>query len=43
MYQIRQELVFSPIMEEDTGVYTCHAANKAGEKQQDLEITVASK
>lgn len=42
VYQIRQELVFSPIMEEDTGMYTCHAANKAGERQQDLEITVAT-
>ncbi|XP_072266428.1 inactive tyrosine-protein kinase 7 [Pyxicephalus adspersus] len=42
VYQAGNELVFSPIMEEDTGVYTCHAANKAGEKQQDLEITVAT-
>uniref|UniRef100_A0A803SMP8 Inactive tyrosine-protein kinase 7 n=1 Tax=Anolis carolinensis TaxID=28377 RepID=A0A803SMP8_ANOCA len=43
--RVRQEaedLVFSSIVEKDGGQYTCHAANKAGEKTQNLIITVAT-
>ncbi|XP_053169066.1 inactive tyrosine-protein kinase 7 isoform X1 [Hemicordylus capensis] len=43
--RVRQEgdqLVFTSILEKDAGLYTCHAANKAGEKKQDLTITVAT-
>ncbi|XP_067319585.1 inactive tyrosine-protein kinase 7 isoform X2 [Anolis sagrei] len=43
--RVRQEaedLVFSSIVEKDAGQYTCHAANKAGEKTQNLIITVAT-
>ena len=44
--RVRQEaehLVFASITEADAGTYTCHAANKAGEKKQELSITVASR
>ncbi|XP_062980026.1 inactive tyrosine-protein kinase 7 isoform X2 [Elgaria multicarinata webbii] len=43
--RVRQEaedLVFASIGEKDAGIYTCHAVNKAGEKKQDLTITVAT-
>lgn len=43
VYQKGRELVFAVIAESDTGVYTCHAANLAGQRQQDVNITVASK
>ncbi|XP_053314510.1 inactive tyrosine-protein kinase 7 [Spea bombifrons] len=42
VYQDSEELVFSPIEEADTGTYTCHAANRAGERKQKLHITVAT-
>ncbi|XP_075057085.1 inactive tyrosine-protein kinase 7 [Mixophyes fleayi] len=42
VYQDANELVFSPIIEEDTGIYTCHAANIAGERRQDVQVTVAT-
>ncbi|XP_048338487.1 inactive tyrosine-protein kinase 7 [Sphaerodactylus townsendi] len=38
-----EELIFEPIVEDDAGLYTCHAANKAGEKKQDQNIIVATK
>lgn len=37
------ELVFASTAESDAGVYTCHAANLAGQRHQDINITVASK
>ncbi|XP_033000825.1 inactive tyrosine-protein kinase 7 [Lacerta agilis] len=43
--RVRQEakdLVFTSVVEKDSGVYTCHAVNKAGEKKQNLTITVAT-
>lgn len=43
VYQEAEQLVFTSITEADAGIYTCHAANKAGEKKQELSITVASK
>uniref|UniRef100_A0A8D0FZR7 Inactive tyrosine-protein kinase 7 n=1 Tax=Sphenodon punctatus TaxID=8508 RepID=A0A8D0FZR7_SPHPU len=42
VYQEAETLVFSNITEKDAGIYTCHAANKAGEKKQNLSITVAT-
>ncbi|KAM4772451.1 inactive tyrosine-protein kinase 7 [Rhinophrynus dorsalis] len=42
VYQDGVELIFSPITEKDAGTYTCHAANRAGERKQDLQITVAT-
>ncbi|XP_077192883.1 inactive tyrosine-protein kinase 7 isoform X1 [Paroedura picta] len=41
--QEAEELIFEGITEKDAGIYTCHAANKAGEKKQDQIITVATK
>lgn len=43
VYQQGHELVFASTAESDAGVYTCHAANLAGQRQQDVNITVASK
>ncbi|NXD18239.1 PTK7 kinase, partial [Nothocercus nigrocapillus] len=42
VYQEGEQLVFTSIAETDAGTYTCHAANKAGEKKQELIITVAT-
>ncbi|NXG39844.1 PTK7 kinase, partial [Dromaius novaehollandiae] len=42
VYQEAEQLVFTSITETDAGTYTCHAANKAGEKKQELSITVAT-
>jgi hypothetical protein len=42
VYQKGHELVFTITAETDAGVYTCHAANLAGERRQDVNITVAS-
>lgn len=42
VYQKGLELVFASISESDAGVYTCHAANLAGQRRQDVNITVAS-
>lgn len=42
VYQKGRELVFASIAESDAGVYTCHAANLAGQRRQDVNITVAS-
>ncbi|NP_001083315.1 protein tyrosine kinase 7 (inactive) L homeolog precursor [Xenopus laevis] len=42
VYQDGMELVFKPITEGDSGSYICHAANKAGERRQELQITVAT-
>uniref|UniRef100_A0A8D0XMA2 Protein tyrosine kinase 7 (inactive) n=1 Tax=Sus scrofa TaxID=9823 RepID=A0A8D0XMA2_PIG len=36
------ELVFASTAESDAGVYTCHAANLAGQRHQDVNITVAT-
>uniref|UniRef100_A0A8C3X5C9 Protein tyrosine kinase 7 (inactive) n=1 Tax=Catagonus wagneri TaxID=51154 RepID=A0A8C3X5C9_9CETA len=36
------ELVFASTAEDDAGVYTCHAANLAGQRQQHVNITVAN-
>ncbi|XP_015284089.1 PREDICTED: inactive tyrosine-protein kinase 7-like, partial [Gekko japonicus] len=41
--QEAEELIFEGIVEKDAGIYTCHAANKAGGKKQDQIITVATK
>lgn len=43
VHQEAEQLVFTSITEADAGTYTCHAANKAGEKKQELSITVASR
>uniref|UniRef100_A0A663F770 Protein tyrosine kinase 7 (inactive) n=1 Tax=Aquila chrysaetos chrysaetos TaxID=223781 RepID=A0A663F770_AQUCH len=42
VHQEAEQLVFTSITEADAGTYTCHAANKAGEKKQELSITVAT-
>lgn len=42
VHQKGLELVFVTIAESDTGVYTCHASNLAGQRRQDVNITVAS-
>uniref|UniRef100_A0A8U7M554 Protein tyrosine kinase 7 (inactive) n=1 Tax=Corvus moneduloides TaxID=1196302 RepID=A0A8U7M554_CORMO len=42
VYQEAEQLIFTSITEMDAGIYTCHAANKAGEKKQELSITVAT-
>ncbi|XP_005853068.2 PREDICTED: inactive tyrosine-protein kinase 7-like [Myotis brandtii] len=42
VYQKGRELVFASIAESDAGVYTCHAANLAGQRRQDVNITVAN-
>ncbi|XP_077876114.1 inactive tyrosine-protein kinase 7 isoform X2 [Ictidomys tridecemlineatus] len=42
VYQKDHELVFAITAESDAGVYTCHAANLAGQRRQDLNITVAT-
>lgn len=42
VFQEGLDLVFSPTLAEDSGVYTCFAQNKAGRKKQELTITVAS-
>uniref|UniRef100_A0A663MW05 Protein tyrosine kinase 7 (inactive) n=1 Tax=Athene cunicularia TaxID=194338 RepID=A0A663MW05_ATHCN len=42
VHQEAEHLVFTSITETDAGTYTCHAANKAGEKKQELSITVAT-
>lgn len=42
VHQKGLELVFAAIAESDAGVYTCHAANLAGQRRQDVNITVAS-
>ncbi|KAH1172662.1 inactive tyrosine-protein kinase 7 isoform X1 [Mauremys mutica] len=40
--QEAEELVFTSVTGSDAGTYTCHAANKAGEKKQDLSVSVAT-
>lgn len=42
VYQDGVYLVFSPTRAEDSGIYTCFAQNKAGQKKQELTVTVAS-
>uniref|UniRef100_A0A8C3MXY9 Protein tyrosine kinase 7 (inactive) n=1 Tax=Geospiza parvula TaxID=87175 RepID=A0A8C3MXY9_GEOPR len=42
VYQEAEQLIFTSITEMDAGIYTCHAANKAGEKKQELSVTVAT-
>uniref|UniRef100_A0A8C9A702 Protein tyrosine kinase 7 (inactive) n=1 Tax=Prolemur simus TaxID=1328070 RepID=A0A8C9A702_PROSS len=42
VYQKGHELVFASTTESDAGVYTCHATNLAGQRRQDVNITVAS-
>lgn len=42
VFQEGHELVFASTTESDAGVYTCHAANLAGQRRQDVNITVAS-
>uniref|UniRef100_A0A2K5DN07 Protein tyrosine kinase 7 (inactive) n=1 Tax=Aotus nancymaae TaxID=37293 RepID=A0A2K5DN07_AOTNA len=42
VYQKGHELVLTSIAESDAGVYTCHAANLAGQRRQDINITVAN-
>lgn len=42
VYQKGHELVFTSTVESDAGVYTCHAANLAGQRRQNVNITVAS-
>uniref|UniRef100_A0A673T593 Protein tyrosine kinase 7 (inactive) n=1 Tax=Suricata suricatta TaxID=37032 RepID=A0A673T593_SURSU len=42
VFQEGHELVFASTAESDAGVYTCHAANLAGQRRQDVNITVAT-
>ncbi|XP_060797480.1 inactive tyrosine-protein kinase 7a isoform X1 [Neoarius graeffei] len=42
VFQEGLDLVFSPTRAEDSGIYTCIALNKAGERKQELMVTVAS-
>ncbi|XP_055262622.1 inactive tyrosine-protein kinase 7 [Moschus berezovskii] len=42
VYQQGHELVFASTAESDAGVYTCHAANLAGQRRQDVNVTVAT-
>uniref|UniRef100_A0AAY4DME1 Inactive tyrosine-protein kinase 7 n=1 Tax=Denticeps clupeoides TaxID=299321 RepID=A0AAY4DME1_9TELE len=42
VYQDGLDLVFSPTKGEDSGLYTCVAQNKAGQKKLDLTVTVAT-
>nr|KAF6507483.1 protein tyrosine kinase 7 (inactive) [Rousettus aegyptiacus] len=42
VYQKGHELVFTSTVEGDAGVYTCHAANLAGQRRQNVNITVAN-
>lgn len=42
VHQDGRELIFTNVEEEDNGVYTCFAENKAGQKKQELNITVAT-
>lgn len=42
VYQNGHDLVFTRTAEGDAGVYTCLAANLAGQRRQDINITVAS-
>uniref|UniRef100_A0A667GTQ2 Protein tyrosine kinase 7 (inactive) n=1 Tax=Lynx canadensis TaxID=61383 RepID=A0A667GTQ2_LYNCA len=42
VFQEGHELVFASTTESDAGVYTCHAANLAGQRRQDVNITVAN-
>lgn len=42
VYQKGHELVLASIAESDAGIYTCHAANLAGQRRQDVNITVAT-
>ncbi|KAM8947240.1 inactive tyrosine-protein kinase 7 [Pelodytes ibericus] len=42
VYQAGIELLFSPIEEKDGGTYICRASNLAGERQQRLQVTVAT-
>uniref|UniRef100_A0A7N5JMW2 Protein tyrosine kinase 7 (inactive) n=1 Tax=Ailuropoda melanoleuca TaxID=9646 RepID=A0A7N5JMW2_AILME len=42
VFQEGHELVFAGTAESDAGVYTCHAANLAGQRRQDVNITVAN-
>ncbi|XP_049509184.1 inactive tyrosine-protein kinase 7 [Panthera uncia] len=42
VFQEGHELVFASTTESDAGVYICHAANLAGQRRQDVNITVAT-
>uniref|UniRef100_A0A8C1BK03 Protein tyrosine kinase 7a n=1 Tax=Cyprinus carpio carpio TaxID=630221 RepID=A0A8C1BK03_CYPCA len=43
VYQDGLNLIFSPTRGEDSGTYTCFAQNKAGQRKQELTVTVATK
>ncbi|XP_051979537.1 inactive tyrosine-protein kinase 7-like [Xyrauchen texanus] len=43
VYQDGLNLIFSPTRGEDSGTYTCVAQNKAGQRKQELTVTVATK
>ncbi|XP_043110725.1 inactive tyrosine-protein kinase 7 [Puntigrus tetrazona] len=42
VYQRDGDLIFSPANRSDSGLYTCVARNTAGQKQQELLVTVAT-
>ncbi|XP_066504287.1 inactive tyrosine-protein kinase 7a [Hoplias malabaricus] len=42
VYQDGLDLVFSPTRGEDSGTYVCFAQNKAGQRNQKLNVTVAT-
>uniref|UniRef100_A0A6I8PCW9 Protein tyrosine kinase 7 (inactive) n=1 Tax=Ornithorhynchus anatinus TaxID=9258 RepID=A0A6I8PCW9_ORNAN len=42
VYQEGRDLVFASTAEGDAGVYTCHAMNRAGQRHQELHVTVAN-
>lgn len=41
VYQQDKDLIFNPTAFGDSGIYTCVAQNKAGQKQQEVSVTVA--
>uniref|UniRef100_A0A672SX11 Inactive tyrosine-protein kinase 7-like n=1 Tax=Sinocyclocheilus grahami TaxID=75366 RepID=A0A672SX11_SINGR len=43
VHQDGLDLIFWPIRGEDSGTYTCFAQNKAGQRKQELTVTVATK
>ncbi|KAF7703006.1 hypothetical protein HF521_022013 [Silurus meridionalis] len=43
VFQDGLDLVFSPTRAEDSGIYTCFAQNKAGQRKQELTVTVATR
>lgn len=41
VYQQDRDLIFSPATARDSGTYICMAQNKAGQRRQEVSVTVA--